>query len=290
MATFTSSANTGVTEMEVIASILQEELIQASVLRPTVLDLSSMATKGIKIIDWPRIDAASSLSPSAQNPDGVTENAGQTVNFEVDSLSLSDWSAIVFEIPDRVSQQSMINLEAELAKSAGRRYGEYMDNKIIAQLRLASAAAPDHQLGFGSDTAGVGTSIALDDIAKCRQKLNRANVPQNDRYLVIPPEQERVLIGLDNFRNAQNYGSRDALLKGEIGEIYGFKVIVHNGLASNESLAYHKSSCAVAVQQEVKFETNRSSLRLQKTEYSYAMGMGQKVLDEGRRNIRMLGA
>lgn len=290
MATFTSAANTGATEMDVIASILQEELIQASVLRPTVIDLSSMASKGVKSIDWPRIDAASSLAPATQNPDGTTENAGQTVNFEVDSLDLSDWSAIVYEIPDRVSTQSMINLEAELAKSAGRRYGEYMDSKIIAQLRLASASAPDHEVGFGSDTTGVGTSISLDDIAKARKLLNRANVAQSDRYLVIPPEQEQVLIGLDNFRNADKYGSRDALLKGEIGEIYGFKVMVHNGLAANEALAYHKTACAVAVQQEVRFETNRATLKLQKTEYSFAMGMGQQVLDEGRRNIHFLGA
>jgi N4-gp56 family major capsid protein len=290
MATFTSAANTGVTEMDVISSIIQEELIQASLLRPTVIDLSSMASKGVKSIDWPRIDASTSFAPSAQNPDGVTENAGQTVSFEVDSLDLSDWTAIVFEIPDRVSTQSMVNLEAELAKSAGRRYGEYMDDQIIAQLRLASASAPDHELGFGSDTSGVGTAIALDDIAKAREKLNRANVPQSDRYMVIPPEQERVLIGLDNFRNADKYGSREALLQGEIGQIYGFRVLVHNGLNANEALAYHKSACAVAVQQEVRFETNRSSLKLQKTEYSFAMGMGQKVLDEGRRNIHFLGA
>jgi N4-gp56 family major capsid protein len=290
MATMTSSANTSVTEMDVIASIIQEELIQASLLRPTVTDLSSMAQKGVKQIDWPRIDASTSFAPAAQNPDGVTENAAQTVTFEVDSLSLNDWTAISFEIPDRVSRQSMVNLEAELAKSAGRRYGEYMDDQIIVQLRLASASSPDHELGFGSDTSGVGTSVSLDDIAKAREKLNRASVPQSDRYLVIPPEQERVIIGLDNFRNADKYGSRDALLKGEVGEIYGFKVLVHNGLNSNEMLAYHKSACAVAVQEEIKFETRRAKLTLQKSEYSFAMGMGQKVLDEGRRNIHFLGA
>lgn len=290
MATMTSATNTGVTEMELISSIIQEEYVQASLLRPTVVDLSSMASKGIKSIDWPRIDASTSFSPSAQNPDGDTENASQTVTFEVDTLELNDWTAISFQIPDRVSEQSMVNLEAELAKSAGKRYGEYMDNKIIAQLRLASASAPDHELGLGSDTSGVGTAISLDDIAKARQKLNRQNLPQSDRFLVIPPEMERTIIGLDNFNNADKYGAREALLKGEVGQIYGFKVIVHNGLNSNEALAYHKSACAVAVQQEVKYETRRARLTLQKTEYAFAMGMGQKVLDEGRRNIHFLGA
>lgn len=290
MATMTSASNTGTTEMEVISSIVQEELLQASLLRPTVTDLSSMATKGVKQIDWPRF-SSSTLSPAAQNPDGVTETSGQTATFAVDSISLNDWTSIPYEIPDRVSQQTMINLEAELAKSAGRQYGEYMDEQIIVKLRLASTSAPDHKIDLdGANTHGVATAITLDGIAKARQLLNRANVPQSDRYLVIPPEQEKVLIGLDNFRNADKYGSREALLKGEIGQIYGFRVIVHNGASSNEAFAYHKTAVAVAVQQEVKFETRRATLKLQKTEYSFAMGMGQTVLDSGKRQVYLLGA
>lgn len=291
MATFTSAANTGLTEDEVISSIVQEELIQASLLRPTVTDLSSMATKGVKAIDWPRFDNSTSLAPAAQNPDGTTENPGQTVNFDVDTINLSDWTAIPYEIPDRVSKQTMINLEAELARSAGRRYGEYMDDQILVQLRLASTAAPDHKIDLdGAAAHGSAPAITLDGIATARRLLNRANVPQSDRFLVIPPEQEQVIIGLDNFRNADKYGSRDALLKGEVGQIYGFRVIVHNGCASNEAMAYHKSAVAVAVQEEVRFETRRATLKLQKTEYSFAMGMGQQVLDNGVRQVYMLGA
>lgn len=294
MATFTSAANTAATEMDVISSIVQEELVQASLLRPTVLDYSSMAQKGIKSIDLPRFDAATSLSPAAQNADGVTETAGQTVNFPVDTIDLSDWTSIPYEIPDRVSQQSMINLEAELAKSAGKRYGEYMDDQIIVKLRLAadgSASLPDHKLDLdGTDGTNAATAITLAAIAKARRLLNRQNVPQSERFLVIPPEQEEVLINLDNFRNADKYGAREALLQGEIGQIYGFRVIVHNGLASNEACAYHKEAVAVAVQQEVRFETRRATLKLQKTEYSFAMGMGQTVLSEGRKQVHLLGA
>jgi len=291
MATFTSTANTGATEDQVISSIVQEELIQASMLRPTVTDLSSFADKGVKAIDWPRFDSTTSLAPAAQNADGVTETAGQTVDFAVDTLNLNDWTSIPYEIPDRVSRQTRINLEAELARSAGRRYGEYMDDQIIVQLRLASTSAPDHAIDLdGADAQGTASVITLDGIAKARRLLKRANVPQSDRFMIIPPEQEQVLIGLDNFRNADKYGSREALLGGEIGQIYGFRVIVHNGLNSNEACMYHKSAVAVAVQQEVKFETRRATLKLQKTEYSFSLGMGQVVLDGGRRQVYMLGA
>lgn len=290
MATFTSAANTGATEMDVISSIVQDELKRSAKLRPTVTDRSDMAVKGIKSIDLPRFDSSFS-GPAAQNPDGVTETAGQTLDFAADTIDLNDWTSIVYKIPDRVSMQSMINLEAELAQSAGKDYGNYVDDQIIVQLRLASASAPDHQIGIeDNDAGGVGAALVLEDISKARRLLNRANVPQDDRYFLIPPEMEEDMINLDNFRQADKYGSREALLQGEVGQIYGFRVIVHNGLAANEACAYHKTAVAIAVQQEVRFETRRLPLGLQATEYSYAMGMGQTVLDEGKRQVYLLGA
>ena len=293
MATFTSAANTGSTEMDLISSIVQDELKRAAKLRPTVVDRSDMAMKGIKSIDLPRF-ASSFAGPAAQNPDGTTVTPGQTLDFAVDTIDLNDWTSIPYEVPDRVSTQSMINLEGELAASAGKDYGNYVDDQIIAQLRLAadgSGALPDHQIGIeNNDLQGTGAALVLEDISKARRLLNRANVPQDERWMIVPPEMEEDIVNLDNFRNADKYGSREALLQGEVGQIYGFRVIVHNGLAANEAIAYHKTACAIAVQQEVRFETRRLSLKLQATEYSFAMGMGQKVLDEGKRQVYLLGA
>ena len=290
MATFTAAANTGTTEMTIISSIVQEELKRSAKLRPTVVDRSDMAVKGIKSIDLPRFDSSFS-GPAAQNVDGTTETTAQTLAFAVDSIDLTDWTSIVYKIPDRVSEQSRINLEAELAASAGKDYGNYVDDQIIVKLKLASAAAPDHLLGLGeSDLGGVGAAVTLGDVSKWRQLLNRANASQEDRFMVIPPEMEKTIIDLDNFRNADKYGSREAILQGEVGQIYGFRVIVHNGLAANEALAYQKNAVAIAVQQEVQFETRRLPLGLQATEYSFAMGMGQTVLQSGKLNIYALGA
>ena len=289
MATFTSSANTGATEMDVISSIVQDELKRSAKLRPTISDWSSMAVKGVKSIDIPRFSTSFS-GPAAQNVDGTTETTAQTLVFAADTISLDQWVTLPYEIPDRVSEQSMLNLEAELAKSAGADMGNFIDDKIITELKLGSASSPDHLVGLGSDTGGVGTAIALADIAKARRLLNRQNVPQDDRYFLIPPEMEETVIGLDNFRNADKYGSREALLQGEVGQIYGFRVIVHNGLAANEAVAYHKTAVGIAVQQEVKFESRRLTLKLQSTEYSFALGMGVEVLDAGKRNVYFLGA
>lgn len=291
MATFTT-ANTGVTEMDVISSIVQDELLNSAKLRPTITDRSDMAMKGVKSIDLPRFDSHFS-DPSAQNQDGTTETAAQTVDFAVDTIDLSDWTSIVYKIPDRISTQTTINLEGELAVSAGKDYGNYVDKQIIAKLRLANAS---HLFGIGysgsgaQPAAGAGSALTLADVAAARRLLNRANADQDNRYMLIPPEMEETVINLDNFRNADKYGSREALLQGEVGQIYGFRVIVHNELASNEACFYQKKCVAIAVQQEVKFESRRLPLGLQASEYSFAMGMGQTVLQEGVLQVYLEGA
>lgn len=284
MAAFTSVANTGATEMDLISSIVQDQLLEATMLRPTVEDHSDKAGKGIKSIELPRF-ASRFSGPAAQNPDGATPTTSQTVDFATDVIPLSDWTSMPYEVPDRVSKQSMISLEAELAKSAGREYGIYMDTQIIAKLRLAAdgtGGLPDHRIQL---TGGTNDKITLDDIAEARRLLNVANVPQSDRYLVISPDQEKAMLGISNFIKANEYGSREALLKGEIGQVFGFRVLVHNGLNAAEACAYHKSAVGVAVQKEVSFETRRMDLALQSTQYCFSMGMGQAVLDEGRRQV-----
>ena len=286
MATFTAAANTGVTEMDVISSIVQDELKRSAKLRPTIVDRSDMAEKGIKSIDLPRFDSSFS-GPAAQNVDGVTETVAQTLDFAVDSIDLNDWTSIVYKIPDRVGKQSRINLEGELAQSAGKDYGNYVDDQIIVQLRLAAAG---HLHGLDGNISGVGAAVTLADVAKARKLLNRANADQDTRYMLVPPEMEETIINLDNFRNADKYGSREALLEGEVGQIYGFKVIVHNGLAANEACFYQKKCVAIAVQQEVRFESRRLPLGLQATEYSFAMGMGQTVLQNGELQVYLIGA
>lgn len=286
----TSAGATSVTENSVINSIVQDELLRAAKLRPTIRDYSSLVGKGDKEVVLPKFTTSFS-GPAAQNVDGATNVDFQSPVLGADTIAIDDWTNLPFRIPDRVSMQSKVNLEAELAKSAGKHYGNYMDDLIIAQLRQGSAAAPDHLLDIdGTDGTAVGTAISLSAISKARMLLNKQNVSMDERYLIISPDQEKVIIDLDNFISADRYGSRSALLDGEVGRIYGFSVIVHNGLNSNEALAYHKDACGMAVQREVKFETQRADVRLQATDYSFSLGMGAAVLQGGKLNIRLQGA
>jgi len=286
----TSAFATSATEDTLINSIVQSELLDASKLRSTVRDESSKANKGVKVIEFPKFTTSFS-GPLTQDPDSQVAVDFQSPVFGVDSLPLDQWKNLAYQIPDRASMQSVIELEATLAKSSGEQMGIWLDDQLIAKLRLGSAAGPDHLLDIdGVDGTAVATEITLSAISKCRMLLNKQNAKMDDRYLVISPEQEKVIIDLDNFIHADKYGSREALLNGEVGKIYGFRVIVHNRLNASESLAYQKDSVVMAMQKEVKYESQRADVRQQATDYSFSLGAGFAVLQDGKLNIRLQGA
>lgn len=277
----TSAANTGTTEATLISKIVQDQLNDKAMLLQTVTDYSALAVEGYKDIKIPKWSAGLT-GPVAQNADGATAPDFQAATFAVDTISLDQWVNLPYALPDRIKMQSAINLEAELAREAGQQMAIWVDDKIITELKLVSTSAPDHRKQL---TGASNTVLTLADIANCRMLLNKQNVPQSDRYLVIAPEQEKAMLALDNFIRADAYGAREGLLNGEIGRVFGFTVMVHNRLAADDMLAYHKSHVGVAIQKAISFEKQRGSVKLQRDEYSFSMGAGFEVLDGGKRGV-----
>lgn len=288
----TSASHVGSTEDTVILSIVQEELLSKAVVRPTVMDMSAQAGKGVKSIDIPKF-ASSFAGPAAQNPDGTTEVAFQTLSLDVDSLDLDQWKNLPYRIADRVSIQNRVDLEATLAKSAGEQMAIDLDKYVITQLRAAATAAPDHNIDLdGSATSGAASAITLAGINEARALLKKQNVTDLDggMVLLISVEQEKNMLNIANFIKADEYGSREALMNGEIGRVYGMRVVVSNLLADNEAFAYHRSAVAFAAQKEVSFERQRASVNLQAWDYSFSVGYGATILDDGKRVVYMVGA
>lgn len=277
----TSSANTGSTEATLIAKIVQDALNDAAMLRPTVTDYSALASEGLKQIEIPKWSSGLS-GPAAQNADGATTTDFQAATFATDTISLDQHVNLPYALPDRVKTQNVLNLEAQLAKEAGEQMAIWFDDKIITELKLVSTSSPDHYVALGN-----GSTVQLSDIANARMLLNKQNVPQTERYLLISPEQEKAMLALDNFIRADQYGAREGLLNGEIGRVFGFTVMVHNRLNSDDVLAYHKSHVGFAIQQGVRFEKQRGSVQILRDEYSFSALAGFEVMDGGKRGVWM---
>ena len=275
----------GVTEIAassqaLISSIVQDVLKAKAQLLPTVMDYSSMVGPGDKSV---AINKRTQFTQETKAEN--TDFTKQVLTFSADTIALTDHEGTYAVLEDIAKFQSKPNVVAEIASEMAAELAKDIDDKILVQLKLASSSAPDHILDY-IDTAG--DVIALGDIANARYLLNVQNVPFEDRWLIASPKKESELLQIDNFRNANLYGSREALLNGEIGSIYGFRVLVHPSLADDDTLFYHKSHVGFARQMEPTFESDRH-LASASTEFLMQNLYGSKVLDSGLRGVYYSG-
>ena len=268
----------GSTRQALVSSIVQEVIAEKAQLLPLVMDYSGSAQPGSQSLGIPRrgIFAAGSA---------VSEDAsltGQAMTFGVDTIAF-DHYAIRAEISDMARVQSSVDIPSEVVKELGEAMARKVDDLILAQLKLASTSTPDHILPY---TDATNDDMELADITNCR-KLLRANGKVNfdgNTYALVSPEQEEHLLKIDNLISAEKYGNEFAIQRGELGSVFGFRIIVSDLLAADESIFFHKSACAVALQQSFKLEYDRD---LSKLNDVYVMSMigGAKVLAEGKRNV-----
>lgn len=282
-----TTTQVGATEDEVMLSLVQEQLLDKAVVRPTIMDMSNEAVKGVKIIDIPKFTAAFG-APVTQNADGSTAAAFKTATLGVDQLALDQWKNLPYRIPDRISIQNKVALEVEMAQSAGQEMAKSIDSYVIAALTAdAGSEIALDGLAVASSTA---TSITLAGINEARALLKKANVTDlgGEMTLLISVEQEKAMLNISNFIEADKYGAREALLNGEIGRVYGMRVVVSNLLADGQAFVYHRSCAAFAAQKDVSFERQRSAVTLQAWEYSFSVGYGCEVLDGGNRVVALV--
>lgn len=269
-------ASTGVTEtvatsIDVVAAILQQELIEKAVLLGTVTDYSAWVMPGANTVKLPRTG-----SFTASNKAENTATTTSSLTFATDDIELNIHGHIVAEIEDIAAEQSALDIEAVYMERMASAMALYVDGQIASALVKASN---DAQLSGASNLV-----LTLSDIVAARKALNEADVPQDDRFLAIPPAQEEAMLNLDNFIRAEQYGSNEALINGEIGRVFGFRVIVTNQFASDsEFTAYHRSHVGFARQMAPKFERLRSSLTKLSDEVSLSLLFGVKQLDSGNR-------
>ena len=92
-------------------------------------------------------------------------------------------------------------------------------------------------------------------------KLDNADVPSDNRFMVIPPIAANDMLGINRFTEQQFIGNGDAITTGKIGSIYGMDVYVSSNCPSINSDAQrvgvmmHKDALCLAEQMGVRSQT-----------------------------------
>ena len=144
------------------------------------------------------------------------------------------------------------------------------------------------------DTAaagGTGNALDITDIGMRHmiQKLDDADVPQDNRVLVVPPSQRNALMGIDRFVSSDfggGTGNSNTVKNGIIGQLYGVDVyvstacpVVVDGNAAEDQRAcmfFHKDAVVFVEQMSVRSQTQYKQeylADLMTTDTIYGKGM-----------------
>jgi hypothetical protein len=257
-----------------ISSMAQSFLIQNSVLLPTVTNYSSLAVPGASSIKLPR-SGGFTVGTKAEN----TAVDAQIITYAADSITFSH-RTVQFLIEKLAQKQSVVDVVQDAVMKATKALALDVDVAVLAQLALASSSAPDHQLVFIDTATDV---VAKADILNARRLLINQNVNPRECFIAVGSEKEAELLAISDFIDASKYGSSSPLMLGEIGMIYGMRVIVHTSI-TDQMHVWHPSSVGYAFSQNIELDFDKDLANIG-TRYSLDYIFGAKVLDSGKRNV-----
>lgn len=180
------------------------------------------------------------------------------VTYTPQTATMSDYSAAEYS---DIFQAGKVNFEErqELVQLCGKAIGRRLDQLIIAALDAASSTQ--------TVAAAIGGSATNMNVAKIREAkllLDKKNVPQEDRTLVIHAD------GLANLLSETSVTSSDfvnvkALVNGQVDTFLGFKVVSlgdrdEGGLTKTgndrQCFAFHQASIGLAENMSARTEIN----------------------------------
>lgn len=149
------------------------------------------------------------------------------------------------------------------------RDGGQLLTRAASEAAYKLADAVDQYLA-GLMTTGAGNTVAAVDVTsatpggaynvvlKLKLALDKANIPQDGRFLIVAPDFYAVLLSDPRFVDASQYGTNAPIMNGEVGRVLGFSVMVSNNVpagtagtspaVSNFVLAGHSMATTFAEQ------------------------------------------
>jgi hypothetical protein len=219
----------GPTKQDVIAAIAQRELKFAAKLAPFFTDLSSLAVKGAKSISVPKLGSFTAVNRASAAAGDAT-----VIGATVDTLALNQTSYLSWIVDSADEVQSTLDYELLLVGRAAAAHGRKFDTDVITEV------------------LAVGEEIATGAISQANVLLMREYIRKNvgnlaQTFLCVSPEDERVLLGIDEFSRADVFGAA-VIQTGVMGRIYGVNVLVHEGLTSGQYFMAEAGGLAYAFQ------------------------------------------
>jgi N4-gp56 family major capsid protein len=180
------------------------------------------------------VPSRGSASAKAANTQ-VTLSAATNAVVDVSIDKHYEYSKLIEDIAE---VQSLASMRKFYTDDAGYALAKQVDTHLLnlsESAQSGGAGGGTTDFSFGGAYIGTGTTVwtgtneaDITDagIRAFLLKLDNADVPMDNRSLIIPPVCANDLLGINRFTEQQFIGSGDAIKTGKIGQIYGVDVYV----------------------------------------------------------------
>lgn len=208
-----------------------------------------------------------------------TENTAVTIQNKLPervTLTIDQHKEVSRLLEDHTNVQAFNSFMEDYTRDAGYAIAKDIDDALFALGKsLGDGDGSDwtHSRSFmfdGSggltayDGNGSNNTAAFDDggFRRAIQYLDDANIPQNDRVLVIPPVVRNTLMGIARFTEQSfvgEVGNNNTIRSGVIGNPYGIPVIVSSNCPTVDTTAracllFHKDAFCLGTQMKVRMQ------------------------------------
>ena len=208
----------------------------------------------LKVGDKVNIPNISNLASRSKTANTAITYETVTETMQTLTVATHDYAAMAVE--DIIKVQGNRDLFASYAGKMGYALDLAVDNVL--------AGLPDD---FSQTIGSLASNLTYADLLRGRQYLDDADVPEEDRVIVVSPAEEAGMMQLENFINADytkgngamNGGKGD---KGWIGAWLGMPVyksvnVEGSNAAGHDSVMMHKDALALVLQMKPRFESQR---------------------------------
>jgi len=219
------------------------------VLANLVTKMSHKGKKGDTIhIPKPARGSASAKAANTQ----VTLSAATNTTVDISINKHYEYSKLIEDIAE---VQALASMRKFYTDDAGYALATQVETDLFDAMTAGSFVKADGTAW----TSGAGGAITDAGLRKMILALDNADVPMDNRALVLPPVASNDLLGINRFTEQQFIGNGDAIKTGKIGQIYGIDVFVTNAAPSDstnrEGLMFHRDAAVFAEQVGVRTQT-----------------------------------
>lgn len=172
------------------------------------------------------------------------------------TLTINQHYESSFLLEDFAEIQSAYDAASEYTEKTGYALAEKMDTTVVSEITD----------NVTKSVGTFGTALADTTILTANRYLDDAKVPSMNRTLAVTPQGKQEMLGIDKYVRYDALGTGQAIVTGRIGTIYDIEVVMSHNLkvtvatpTQNNHLLFHKEVCAIAVQKDIKFESQRKA-------------------------------